>query len=94
MLPEPPTAGAHSSGHAAKSLAATGGRNRDRYQLLTIPEVADLLQVPVSWVYEHTRHRCANRIPGIRLGKYWRFERADVEAWIDANRRKNYSRAG
>ena len=94
MLHEPPIDGVHSSVHAAKSLAATGGRNRDQYRLLTIHEVADLLQVPVSWVYEHTRHRCANRIPGIRLGKYWRFERADIEAWIDANRRKNYSRAG
>jgi len=93
-LPEPPIAGAHSSVHAAKSLAATGGKNRDQYRLLTIHEVADLLQVPVSWVYEHTRHRCVNRIPGIRLGKYWRFERGDVEAWIDANRRKDYSRVG
>lgn len=55
--------------------------------LLTIHEVADLLSVPVSWVYGRTRHRCAGRIPGIRLGKYWRFRREEVVRWIDGNRK-------
>jgi excisionase family DNA binding protein len=41
--------------------------------LLTVEEVAELLKVPVSWVYEHTRKRGLDRIPGFRLGKYWRF---------------------
>jgi excisionase family DNA binding protein len=94
VLSEPPIVSGHSSIHAAKSTAATGERNANQHRLLTIQEVADLLQVPVSWVYGHTRHRSVNRIPGIRLGKYWRFERADVEAWIDANRRKDYTRVG
>src|ERR1700739_3459119 len=80
--------------HAAPPHAATGGRNTSQYRLLTIHEVADLLQVPVSWVYEHTRQRRVNRITGLRLGKYWRFERTDIEAWIDANRRKDYTRVG
>ena len=62
--------------------------------MLTIHELADLFHVPTSWVYAHTRERCANRIPGIRLGKYWRFDKADVEAWIDANRRKSYTNVG
>jgi excisionase family DNA binding protein len=50
--------------------------------LLSVEEVAELLRVPVSWVYEHTRNRGRNRIPGFRLGKYWRFRAADVIAWI------------
>lgn len=41
--------------------------------LLTVGEVAEILRVPCSWVYEQTRERCRDRIPGIRLGKYWRF---------------------
>ena len=94
VLSEPAIAGADCSRHAAKPAAAGGGRNAIQNRLLTIHEVADLLQVPISWVYEHTGYRSANRIPGIRLGKYWRFERADVEAWIDANRRKDYMRVG
>lgn len=54
--------------------------------LLTIDEVSELLRVPVSWVYERTRRRGADRIPGFRLGKYWRFREADLLAWIERQR--------
>jgi len=54
--------------------------------LLTVEEVAEMLRVPVSWVYERTRKRGVCRIPGFRLGKYWRFREADVLAWIDKQR--------
>jgi excisionase family DNA binding protein len=50
--------------------------------LLTIRQVADLLQVPVSWLYGRTRKRSLERIPGYRLGKYWRFDRDEVLAWV------------
>jgi len=55
-------------------------------QLLTVEEVAEMLKVPTSWVYERTRRRSADRIPGFRLGKYWRFREADVFAWIERRR--------
>jgi excisionase family DNA binding protein len=54
--------------------------------LLTVEEVAELLKVPVSWVYERTRHRAGDRIPGFRLGKYWRFRETDVLAWLERQR--------
>lgn len=66
--------------------AATGGKERSESQLLNVHEVAELLQVPVSWVYGRTRQRCIERIPGFRLGKYWRFNEADVLAWIQRQR--------
>jgi excisionase family DNA binding protein len=56
-------------------------------RLLTVEEVADLLKVPVSWVYERTRKRSADRIPGFRLGKYWRFREADLLAWLEAKKK-------
>jgi excisionase family DNA binding protein len=55
--------------------------------LLTIKQVARMLQVPVSWVCGHTRGRSTNRIPGFRLGKYWRFQDADVRAWLECQRK-------
>lgn len=61
---------------------------------MTVREVAELLQVPSSWVYGHTRHRCLNRLPGIRLGKYWRFERAEIIRWLDTNRKKGFQSVG
>jgi len=54
--------------------------------LLTVHEVAELLKVPVSWVYERTRRRGAERLPHIKLGKYLRFRREDVLGWLDVCR--------
>ena len=69
-----------SSFHAAPMHAATVGETANR--LLTVHEVADLLQVPVSWVYGRTRRRSTERLPGYRLGKYWRFEKTEVLDWV------------
>jgi excisionase family DNA binding protein len=63
---------------AAMSLAADA--------LLTVEEVAEILRVPASWVYGRTRLRSRDRIPGFRLGKYWRFRETDVRAWIEKRR--------
>lgn len=57
-----------------------------RSVLLTVEEVAELLNVPVSWVYDRTRSRGVNRIPGFRLGKYWRFQESEVLAWLERQR--------
>jgi excisionase family DNA binding protein len=54
--------------------------------LLTVEDVAEMLQVPPSWVYEHTRQRSTDRIPAFRLGLYWRFRVSDVLAWIERQR--------
>jgi excisionase family DNA binding protein len=54
--------------------------------LLTIREVAQLLQVPVSWVYGRVRKGSRDRMPGYRLGKYWRFREAEVIAWLARQR--------
>jgi excisionase family DNA binding protein len=54
--------------------------------LLTVGEVAELLHVPLSWVYDRTRKRGVERIPGFRLGKYWRFRETDILGWIERQR--------
>jgi predicted DNA-binding transcriptional regulator AlpA len=59
--------------------------------LLTVQDVARLLNVPASWVYEHTRsrdHSRSDRLPRIKLGKYVRFDPRAVRAFI-ARRSKN-----
>ena len=55
-------------------------------RLLTVQEVADLLQVPRSWIYQRTRRRGADRLPHIKLGKYIRFEEDAVLAWLEHQR--------
>jgi excisionase family DNA binding protein len=76
--------------NGAPTHVATAGERDEKSRLLTVRDVAELLQVPVSWVYERTRGRSPSRIPGFRLGKYWRFSVADVTAWIKARRTNHY----
>lgn len=47
--------------------------------LLTADDVAELLTLPRSWVYEQARK---GLIPTVKLGRYYRFRRAALEAWI------------
>jgi excisionase family DNA binding protein len=66
---------------------------RDEGYLLTVHEVAEMLQVPVSWVYGRTRRRSIERLPGYRLGKYWRFSETDINAWIERRKSEQGSNA-
>ena len=70
------------SDHAANHSAATAGGKANESRLLTVSEVAELLQVTVSWVYGRTRNRSQERLPGYRLGKYWRFREDEIHAWV------------
>jgi excisionase family DNA binding protein len=52
------------------------GENR----LLDAHEVAELLNVKVSWVREHTTN---GDIPHLQLGRYRRYRRNELFAWLD-----------
>jgi excisionase family DNA binding protein len=49
-------------------------------RLLDAVAVAELLAVPVSWVRQETR---AGRMPAVPLGRYRRYRRSAVLAWIE-----------
>lgn len=53
-------------------------------RLLTAPEVAELLSVPETWVREHTR---TGTIPHLELGRYKRYDRGEVLAWVESLRK-------
>jgi predicted DNA-binding transcriptional regulator AlpA len=61
---------------------ATEGKERDDSHLLTVHDVAELLQVPVSWVYKHAGPQCPNPLPCMKLGKYLRFRSNDILAFL------------
>jgi excisionase family DNA binding protein len=46
--------------------------------LLDAGEVAQILRVPRSWVYSHLRE-----LPAIRLGRYVRFRRSEIERFLE-----------
>ncbi len=70
---------------------STGTKRREPNRLLTVEEVASLLHVPVSWVYGRMRKRSVERLPGYRLGKYWRFREDEIHAWVEDQRGARHS---
>ena len=55
-------------------------------KILTVAQVADLLQIPKSSVYEKTRRRpnTTPPLPCRRVGRYLRFFDSEVMAWLVA----------
>ena len=51
---------------------------------LTTDEVLEYLQVNLRTVYRLIK---AGRIPAVRVGRQWRFRKADLDAWLESQRR-------
>lgn len=67
------------------AVAAPEQRSSELHELLTVDDVAALLRVSKSWVYEHTRGRevaTTDRLPHIKIGKYLRFDAQAVRAFV------------
>jgi excisionase family DNA binding protein len=50
-------------------------------RLLTADEIADQLGVPAGWPLQQAR---AGHMPHVKLGRYVRFDEADVRAWVES----------
>jgi excisionase family DNA binding protein len=59
--------------HAVREGGGMSGK------LLTADDVAELLGVPTSWVYEQSR---AGRIPTVTLGRYRRYRQEAIDEWV------------
>ena len=53
-----------------------------QHELLTVSEAAEILRVPVGWVYRRTR---TQGIPVRKLGRHCRIPRAELMEWIERN---------
>ena len=76
MSPVPETEG--TARRRATPAEPSAALSADR--LLVADEAAALLALPVSWVREATRQ---GELPHVRLGRYRRYVRADLEKWIE-----------
>lgn len=50
-------------------------------QVMTLDELALYLKIPKSTLYKLVQE---GRIPGQKLGKQWRFGRAAIDRWLEA----------
>ncbi len=61
--------------------------NMDK-SFLTIKDLSQLLDVPKSFIYEHTRKGSNDPIPGaFRFGKHLRFKKDEIDKWIERHRK-------
>lgn len=51
-------------------------------KLLNPKQIAEILGVPVSWIYDRTRASNPNRIPHYKVGKYVRFSEEEVLDYV------------
>jgi excisionase family DNA binding protein len=82
-IPRPTSAGA-----AAMLADRSTAQDSDAalHELLTVDDVALLLKVSKSWVYEHTRSRGrprSDQLPHIKVGKYVRFDPYALRRFIE-----------
>lgn len=52
--------------------------------LMDIRQVAAYLQINEATAYSWAQK---GKLPGIKIGRIWRFRREDIEAWLDTNMR-------
>lgn len=60
-------------------------------ELLNAGQVAELLGVTKSWVYAETR---AGRLPHVVMGRYRRYRRSGIAAFVARNERGPLPRTG
>lgn len=59
-------------------------RSEPEDPILSVDEAAALLKVSAYTIRQWARDR---HIPAIRLGRYWRFRRSSLDAWLAENER-------
>lgn len=62
---------------------------RNLEQAMTVRDLAEYLNVTEKTIYRLVQR---GEIPGFKVAGAWRFQRADIEAWIGDQKRASASR--
>ena len=55
-------------------------------EFFSTAEAAVYLKVTKAWVYDRTRAGADDPIPHLKIGRYLRFRRKDLDRWIEKKR--------
>lgn len=69
----------HASASEERQPPATTSGANDNGSLLFAEDVAALTGMTKEWIYAETR---AGRIPHVALGRYYRYRRKSIDAWL------------
>ena len=53
-------------------------------EIMTLQDVADYLKLAERTVYGYAQK---GLLPGIKVGSAWRFRKADIQAWLEEQRK-------
>ena len=59
------------------------GNQKMTDRLMTVDEVAEYLRVKASTVYKWAKD---GRVPAAKVGRLWRFDREEIEAWVKSRK--------
>ena len=59
------------------------GNQKMTDRLMTVEEVAAYLRVKPSTVYKWAKD---GRVPAAKVGRLWRFDREEIEAWVKSRK--------
>lgn len=54
--------------------------------LMTVDELAKYLRMKKVTIYKHAQEK---KLPGFKVGSTWRFKKATIDRWIEAQETKN-----
>lgn len=54
-------------------------------KVFTVPELSNYLRMKPITIYKHA---AAGKIPGYKVGSYWRFRKDTIDAWIEAQEKR------
>ena len=83
--PDPPYRALGSTG--AGGRGSTMDADSRLFRLLTVGEVAVVLNVPRKWVYRRVGLKPPEGIPHVKVGKYLRFRESDLREYVERLRR-------
>ena len=58
----------------------------DKRKLMTLPEVAEHLRIGQRTAYAWAK---SGKLPGFKVGGTWRFDREDIDRWVEQQKRKH-----
>jgi len=65
-------------------MSTTDGSGEGR-QLMTLEEVAEHLRIGKRTAYGWAK---SGKLPAFKVGGTWRFDRADIDRWVQEQKRK------
>jgi excisionase family DNA binding protein len=57
-------------------------------ELMTLAEVAEYLKIAERTAYGWVKE---GKLPGFKLGNAWRFDKADIQKWVQEHKEKGIS---